>query len=289
MTASAPHRHIRHVGHVVCVVFSCAYVFVGGPSHAAWGGVATAHAQGLAPAAPSSTAAEPPGYRAAIDSAIAEHEAGNFAESRALFARAHALYPNARSLRGLGMADFELRNYGASIEYLQEALASSVRPLEGELRTETEALLARARGFVGRFRLVLQPVDAAVTLDGALLPPPPPAQLALAVGDHTLDISAQGRVSERRALRVTGGEDLTLEFNLPEQTAIAPQALQSETPREQSSSSLLASPWFWVAAAAVVVGAGVGIGLAASSGGSTRVAEADSGTSKTLLGLPNEK
>jgi hypothetical protein len=248
-------------------------------------GRARAQAQLPAPPTPSSTAAEPPGYRAAIDSAIAEHEAGNFAESRALFARAHALFPNARSLRGLGMADFELRNYGSSVEYLEQALASNVKPLEGELRADTEALLARARGFVGRFRLVLQPIDATVALDGALLPPPAPAQLALGVGDHTLDVSAQGRVSERRALRVTGGEDITLEFNLPEQSAITPQARQGDTARGQPSSSLLSSPWFWAAAAVVVVGAGVGIGLAASSGGGTRVAGADSGSSQTLLNL----
>jgi hypothetical protein len=250
-------------------------------------GVSIARAQLAAPTPPVPVAGEPAGYRAAVDGAIAEYEAGNFAESRALFARAHALFPNARSLRGLGMTDFELRNYAASIDFLQSALASPVKALDGELRVETEALLTRARGFVGRFRLVLQPPDAAVTLDGALLPPPVPAQLLLAVGDHALEVGAQGYASERRTLRVTGGEDLALEFVLPAQGAIPPAALEPTVPRAQSSSSIFSSPWFWTAAGVVVVGAAVGIGVAASSGGTTREAAADSGSSKFVLNLPN--
>jgi hypothetical protein len=231
--------------------------------------------------------AEPPGYREAVDAAIAEHEAGNFAESRALFGRAHALFPNARSLRGLGMADFELRNYASSIDYLQQALASPVKALEGELRSETEQLLARARGFVGRFRLRLQPPDAVVTLDTTVVAPSMTSasgQLVLAVGDHTLEVSAQGRVSERRVLRVTGGEDATLEFNLPEQAAITPQAVTSAEPRAQSS-SVLASPWLWAAVGVVVVGAAVGIGVAASSGG-THTAAIDTGSSRVMVPPP---
>jgi hypothetical protein len=225
---------------------------------------------------------EPPGYREAVDAAIAEYEGGNFAESRALFARAHALFPNARSLRGLGMADFELRNYASSIDYLQQALASPVKALEGELRAETEQLLARARGFVGRFRLSLQPPDAVVILDGSIVASGASAQLVLVVGDHTLEVSAVSRVSERRALRVTGGEDATLEFNLPEQAAITPQAVPGPEPRTQSSSSVLASPWLWAAVGVVVVGAAVGIGFAASSGG-THTAAIDTGSSGVSL------
>jgi hypothetical protein len=284
VTTSAPYRSSWVVG-LVCVYAFAADAFA----------VSLVVAQASAPPVTSSPAraagpgtlvsAEPPGYREAVDAAIAEYEGGNFAESRALFARAHALFPNARSLRGLGMADFELRNYASSIDYLQQALASPVKALEGELRAETEQLLARARGFVGRFRLSLQPADAAVTLDGSGVPPGATAQLVLAVGDHTLEVSAVSRVSERRVLRVTGGEDATLEFNLPEQAAITPQAVTSSEPSTQSSSSLLASPWLWAAVGVVVVGAAVGIGLAASSGG-THTAGIDTGTSGVSLRGP---
>ena len=109
---------------------------------------------------------EPKGYRAAIDEALSEYQALNFEEARALFAKAHALFPNARTLRGLGMVEFERRNYRASADYLTQALASQVRPLEGELRTATEQLLERARGFLGEIRLSVEPTDARVLLDG---------------------------------------------------------------------------------------------------------------------------
>ncbi len=71
-------------------------------------------ALGLFPAATAHAAdyeRDPEGYRAAIDAAVQEYELNHFEESREQFARAHALNPNARTLRGLGVADFELRRW----------------------------------------------------------------------------------------------------------------------------------------------------------------------------------
>lgn len=55
-----------------------------------------------------STQKEPAGYRDAIDTALQEMGLGNYEEAREQFARAHALSPNARTLRGLGISEFEL-------------------------------------------------------------------------------------------------------------------------------------------------------------------------------------
>ena len=52
---------------------------------------------------------EPEGYRQAVDEAVREFAARNFEEARSLFARADALYPNARTQRGLGLADQQPR------------------------------------------------------------------------------------------------------------------------------------------------------------------------------------
>jgi tetratricopeptide (TPR) repeat protein len=111
--------------------------------------------------APASTA-EPVGYKAAIDSAIEEFASNNLAEAREHFGRAHALFPNARTLRGLGMVEFELRNYPEAIGWLRKALAFDVKRLEGKLRGETEDLLERANGYVGEVRLRVSPSDASV-------------------------------------------------------------------------------------------------------------------------------
>ena len=85
--------------------------------------------------------AEPAEYRALVSEALAEFDAGHFEEARALFLHAHALNPSARTLRGLGLASFELRAYRATIEYLEQALASQLNPLEEALRTSTEHVL----------------------------------------------------------------------------------------------------------------------------------------------------
>src|SRR4051794_4488041 len=71
---------------------------------------------------------EPAQYGATIDQALKEHERGNFVEARELLRVAHKAFPNARTLRGLGKVEFELRNYGDSVAYLRQALESQVRP-----------------------------------------------------------------------------------------------------------------------------------------------------------------
>lgn len=79
--------------------------------------------------------AEPTGYRELIAEAVAEYEARHFEEARALFRRAHAMFPNARTMRGQGMAEFELRNYRGAIQCFESALSSRARVRSAELCT----------------------------------------------------------------------------------------------------------------------------------------------------------
>ena len=46
-----------------------------------------------------------------IGDAVAEYDAGHFQEARALFRQAHDKSPTARTLRGIGMCSFEMRDY----------------------------------------------------------------------------------------------------------------------------------------------------------------------------------
>src|SRR5262245_36987 len=93
---------------------------------------------------------DPAGYRQIVDEAVSEFEAHHYEESRSLFRRAHVLHPNARTHRGLGLAEFELRNYGECIRHFEAALRSTVKPLTPDLRDDTERMLTRANGFVAR-------------------------------------------------------------------------------------------------------------------------------------------
>jgi tetratricopeptide (TPR) repeat protein len=223
----------------------------------------------LAASAGPAAAEDPPEYTAAISEAVSEYQAGNFAESRALFERANALMPNARTLRGLGMVEFELRNYPASVDFLEKALISEVKPLDGDLRAETQRLLQRARGFVGRFEIALEPADATISVDGEQVALDANGGLVLAVGDHVLDTRAPGHSADHRKLRVTGGENTHLRVVLPSQAAVAPMAATPVAPppatADRDDDTVLSSPWFWVAVGAVAIGAGVGVGLAVAN------------------------
>lgn len=67
--------------------------------------------------------AEP--YEDAVRLALGEFDAGNFAEAREHFRKAHSLDPNARTLRALGLVEFELRNYGEAANFLERDMVKS--------------------------------------------------------------------------------------------------------------------------------------------------------------------
>lgn len=73
-------------------------------------------------------------YRGVVMHAVSEFDAGRSAEARALFLRAHELWPSARTLRTLGMTAFDLRMYPRALEELQGALDDARRPLPDDQR-----------------------------------------------------------------------------------------------------------------------------------------------------------
>lgn len=147
---------------------------------------------------------DPPGYREAVEGAIAEFSAGNYPEAQTLFQRAHGLLPNARTLRGLGVVAFEQRSYTESARLLEAALASNERRLEGQLRRETENALARARMFIGQLDLSLSPEQSEVLVDGESVTVRRGEPLMLNVGTHTLEFHAPGHRSQRRKVQTQG-------------------------------------------------------------------------------------
>jgi tetratricopeptide (TPR) repeat protein len=225
------------------------------------------------PASAQHAPALPPGYTELIDEAVAEATRANFIEARALFARAHALYPNARTLRGLGMMSYELRSYAESVSYYEQALTSNERPLDADLRRDAEGQLNRARRFVAELKFALTPPATRVSVDGA------PAQLGasgllrLDPGQHTLLFEAAGYRSETRSLNVRGGESLVWTIMLP--LAGDSQATQPDEPnanaalaapaaqRDDKPRPLVKNPWLWagVVLAAGAIAAGVAVAV----------------------------
>lgn len=215
---------------------------------------------------------EPSGYREAITSALQEHELGNFQEARAQFTRAHALYLNARTLRGLGVVEFEARKYTEATKYLAQALAAKEKKLEGALRRETEALLRRAESYVGQLRVQVRPARATIMLDGATSVAPG-VPTSLDVGEHVLEIREPGHLPERRTVTIRGGEILSMEVQLmamQAQPAAAFAARAPEGPPRDASPKAQPTPlykrwWLWTLVGVAAAGAAAGVIVALDS------------------------
>jgi len=167
-----------------------------------------------------------PAYRRAIERAVAAYSAGELATAHGEFARAHELYPNARTLRGLGSIELELKDHVAAARHLDEALRSRVLPLEGALRSAAESSLREASQHVARVRASVEPPDAEVRLDGQPLAAGDSA--IVAPGDHTLTASAPHYAPHAQTLTLrAGGEEwvsIVLQRSASEPARDAPDA-----------------------------------------------------------------
>jgi tetratricopeptide (TPR) repeat protein len=211
--------------------------------------------------------AEPAGYREAIDSALEEMQLGNFVEAREQFSRAHGLFPNARTLRGLGISEFELKHYAIAVDQLSAALASDVRPLDSKLRGETEALLKRANTYVGELHITVSPNSATLTIDGTRKIARLDAPVRLDVGDHVLEFRAKDYAPERRQVSVRGGQADSLELQLSSLSAASaesqPGPINSPAQEAHSETTPVYKRWWlWTIVGVVVAGAAVGTALA---------------------------
>lgn len=197
--------------------------------------------------------AEPADYYPRIEQAIHAYDQGHWPEAYASFQQAHALSPNARTLRGLALTAFRLRRYAESERHCEAALASEVKPLTEAQRTELVQLLDWARRYVDRIELKLQPPSARALIDGIEVDG---TSLALDVGEHVLSVQATGYVSQQQRLVAVGGRQAQVHVSLP---AIEVRVERARTlpapPPPAQSPSLLASPWLWTAVGVVAGGA----------------------------------
>jgi hypothetical protein len=249
----------------------------------------------LAPPAPpaptaiaSADATEKPEYKQAVEQALEEYRLGHFEEARSLFERAYDIDANARTLRGLGMVEFELRHYVRATELLEQSLASTKKPLTDDQRKSVEQLLARTRQFVANYAVKVEPSrkDIAVELDGKPIELSNEGKLSIEAGEHTLRISGGPELTSRELkLDVKGGEEQTLRIELqvrqpePPQQAVYTPPPEPTHPYRKTGIALTA-----VGAAALVAGGVLG-GLALSDASSAETQndpDADSAKSMAL-------
>jgi hypothetical protein len=206
--------------------------------------------------------AEDPRYTVLLADAVAEYGAGNYAEARALFAQAHAVLPNARTLRGMGMAAFELREYADALRHLRAALASKERPLTADQRAHAEGLLRRANAYVGSFVVMVRPPEASLRVNGAPAVLEPDGTLLLSLGRHELTARCPTCQDLTQTVVVRGGETGTLVLELESrvlEASVAPGAQDAAEASPQPASTRGGAGW-------LLGGAGVAAASAVATG-----------------------
>lgn len=213
-------------------------------------------------------------YDSLIDSALNEYRLGHWIEAKAYFTQAHAIAPNARTLRGLGLVCYELRKYVEAIQYFQQALANQTRPLTSDMREGVNHLLHEAERFVSRLDLQVTPAAAAISIDGRQAARDVDGKILIDAGNHELTAESDGYETTTRTLTTDGGEAIKLNIALrsnnpnlaeaPAPPATEPQTFAESEPEEPASSESLL-PWVVVAASgAVMITGGVLLGVALS-------------------------
>jgi hypothetical protein len=177
-------------------------------------------------------------YRDVVARAITEFDLGHVAEARALFLRAHELWPSARTRRTLGMTAFELRMYPQALVELQGALEDPRRPLPADQRAQVAGLIEQAKGFVGRYRLQIAPADAEFLVDGSRRAAT--GTLVIGVGVHELTVRVSGSGELRRELIVQGREDEALVLRVD--AAKAAEPTPPTPPPPTAAGAAVASP-----------------------------------------------
>jgi hypothetical protein len=200
-----------------------------------------------------------------IADAVTEYDAGRYDEARALFRLAHQKVPTARTLRGIGMASFELRDYVEAAHALAGALREERRPLTEEQRKQVEGLLARTETFVGRFSVRTQPASNDLLVDGQPATLESDGSLLLGFGHHriTARCPACAPTEKTMEVEVLGGEhrELAIVFGPAVEPPAPDLALRTApaAPDQPAASGRDPTPWYWAGGAAVgAVGAVVG-------------------------------
>jgi hypothetical protein len=165
-------------------------------------------------AAPSHAEAKQNEYQELIKQALHEYRLGNFSEAKVFFSHAHALSPNARTLRGLGMSSYELRNYVEAIDYFEQALDSKKRPLTRPMRKNVTKLLSQSRSFVTQLQLHVEPEQAEAHIDTRPVTRDKDGNILLNPGTHELSVEFPDYEPIAHTIRTNGGESLTMNISL---------------------------------------------------------------------------
>lgn len=178
------------------------------------------------PPTPTSAGPADPTYDGLLDEAIDAFEAGEFARAHDLFAHAYELRPNARVLRGMGVAALRLDHYSEAYRLLKAALGHPAQPLTASQRDEVNGLLSWMETNLASVRLHWSPGEPGeyeLLVDGSVLKE---NTLWLAPGTHRVTIHAPGFGALERTLTLAAEQHRVIDLTLGAREAGAPSASQ---------------------------------------------------------------
>ena len=176
------------------------------------------------------------------------------------------MFPNARSTAWhRDDESYELRDYPEAVQALDGALASTVRPLTDEQRTQVGELRERAAAFVGRYEVPAAPAGARLYLDGEHVTieegwPASVGHVLLGIGEHQVAIRLEDGRSSTSHVVVRGHTDGYLYIDTsgieshdqPVTTtppAADPPPTYTTVPPAPASTSVDPAPWSFSASA----------------------------------------
>lgn len=165
-------------------------------------------------------------YDELVHAAIASQEGGDFTQAYALFESAHRRYPNARTLRAMGVAAFQAGHFVDAVTHLEASLSHPEKPLDSVLRAAVSDLLQRARAQLASYRISAEPDTALLSIDGDAWRAPPQEPLLLLPGEHVLTLHAEGFEPQSLSLTATAGaaERIRISLAAKQQTpALTPE------------------------------------------------------------------
>lgn len=214
-------------------------------------------------------------YKSTVTEALKEYELGHWDEAEALFARAHELNPNARTLRGMGLAAFENRRYVLAVGRLRAALEEKRNALTAAQRKEVQGVIDRASAFISHFVVTLSPANAEITVNGAPASRSESGELLLDPGEYEIVATAEGYKTGSARVTAEGGargravielepDEAEAETPAPEAAAASAfqpnsEATHSEPQAHGSGARVLMYTGFAVLGAGVIAGSVTGI------------------------------
>jgi hypothetical protein len=110
----------------------------------------------------------------------------------------------------LGQVELNLKAYRDAAEHLDFGVRNIPPREDAEMATRARRMLDIARNEVGSVEIRVDRQNADLRIDGKAIPSPPPSEIFLEPGAHTIEATSEGSTPIQQAIQVTAGRKNTV-------------------------------------------------------------------------------